>query len=306
VTGRVDDLDAIVMRPSAHRPVTTQAEFGEAVEAALRDPVVQRLVEQEGFVPYRPMPPYADTQLPDGRWDRIVTVGLRSESADLAHRIIGVRVEDGSVIHELGGVPVPTRITANQLHVIRLAHLRLDETRFACAGCAARHALGLDRGATEGMSGTNGSGVELRHVDRLGKRVLNRAHVPILNVECGAEGVRTGCGPTYRLPTLPQMLEPSTAAGKDWQWRRRSGGLMAAVPAGLGKAKGYNWRFQGPYKNTGGVGWVFGRAKDGGKIERLFGIDFHANSAGPKLHFHAGSSNRLRDLHRPWEGGWKS
>lgn len=199
VTGRVDDLGAVVVRPSAYRPVTTQAEFNEAVEAALRDPDVRRMVEQDGLVPYRPMPPYADVQLPDGRWDRIVTVGLRSDRADLAHRIIGVRVEDGSVIHELGGVPVPTSDNCEPAAP--------DQ---ACASSAGRDQVRVRvvRGGVtlwdlivvrpKASSGTNGSGVELRYVDRLGKRVLHRAHVPILNVEYGVEGVRSGCGPTYR------------------------------------------------------------------------------------------------------------
>lgn len=42
-------------------------------------------------------------------------------------------------------------------------------------------------------SGTNGSGIELRFVDYKGKRVLYRAHVPILNVKYDADA----CGP-YR------------------------------------------------------------------------------------------------------------
>jgi hypothetical protein len=47
-------------------------------------------------------------------------------------------------------------------------------------------------------SGTNGSGIDLKYVDYRGKRVLFHAHVPILNVEYGAEGQSIGCGPTYR------------------------------------------------------------------------------------------------------------
>ena len=40
-------------------------------------------------------------------------------------------------------------------------------------------------------SGTNGSGVELRYVDYRGKRLLYRAHVPILNVK-GSLGLGGG------------------------------------------------------------------------------------------------------------------
>jgi hypothetical protein len=47
-------------------------------------------------------------------------------------------------------------------------------------------------------SGTNGSGIELRHVNYRGKQVLYRAHVPILNVEYATAGAQSGCGPTYR------------------------------------------------------------------------------------------------------------
>ena len=42
-------------------------------------------------------------------------------------------------------------------------------------------------------SGTNGSGIELRYLDYRGKRVLYRAHVPILNVKYDGNA----CGP-YR------------------------------------------------------------------------------------------------------------
>ena len=68
-------------------------------------------------------------------------------------------------------------------------------------------------------SGTNGSGIELRYVDYLGKRLLYRAHVPILNVQydhnaCGPyrdwqneEGMLQATGtdvvPGFRLCTAP-------------------------------------------------------------------------------------------------------
>nr|MDQ6928384.1 hypothetical protein [Actinomycetota bacterium] len=48
-------------------------------------------------------------------------------------------------------------------------------------------------------SGTNGSGIELRNVDHRGQRVLYRAHVPIVTVEYGAEGVEAGCAPMERV-----------------------------------------------------------------------------------------------------------
>ena len=67
-------------------------------------------------------------------------------------------------------------------------------------------------------SGTNGSGIELRYVDYRGKRLLYRAHVPILNVQydraCGPyrdwqnqegmlQAVGTDVAPGFRLCTAP-------------------------------------------------------------------------------------------------------
>ena len=199
VTGRVDELDAITVRPSAYRPITTQAEFDEAVESALRDPEVRRLVEEEGLTPYRPMPPYADTQFPDGQWERVITVGLRAARSDLAHRIIGVRAGDGSVIHQLDGVAHPTSDNCEPAPPDQTCPVSTGRDQVRVRVVRAGTTLwDLIVVRPKASSGTNGSGVELRYVDRLGKRVLYRAHVPILNVEYGVDGVHTGCGPTYR------------------------------------------------------------------------------------------------------------
>jgi hypothetical protein len=59
-------------------------------------------------------------------------------------------------------------------------------------------------------SGTNGSGVELRYVDYQGKRLLYRAHVPILNVQYQ----NNACGPYL-----------------DWQWQE---GMIEANGADVG------------------------------------------------------------------------
>jgi hypothetical protein len=52
-------------------------------------------------------------------------------------------------------------------------------------------------------SGTNGSGVELRYVDYRGKRVLYRAHVPILNVKYDGDA----CGPYRDWQNQEGMIE---------------------------------------------------------------------------------------------------
>ncbi len=199
VLGNVADLGSISVRPSSYRPLTTVAEFTEAVEIALRDSRVAELVESEGLLAYRAMPPFVDTQNPDGTFERVITVGLRGEHSNFAHRIVGVRLSDGAVLHDLDGVPRPTS----------------DNCEPTPPGAGCESPAGHDqvrvrvvRGGTvlwdlvvvrpKASSGTNGSGVELRFVDYRGQRVLYRAHVPILNVEYGSAGARAGCGPTYR------------------------------------------------------------------------------------------------------------
>ena len=57
-------------------------------------------------------------------------------------------------------------------------------------------------------SGTNGSGIELRYVDYKGKRVLYRAHVPILNVKYTGDA----CGPYRDWQYQEGMIQ---AAGSD-------------------------------------------------------------------------------------------
>lgn len=197
--GRVGALDEVTVRPTAVRPVPTEDEFHQAVELALRDERFAELTQGEGVQVYRPMPPHADTTSADGTVERVVTVGLRGEIGDLRHRIVGVRMSDGAVLHQLDGVPRPSASDCEPTpprscdaptggpDQVRVRVLRGGTTLWDFV---------LVRPRTS--SGTNGSGVELRFVDYRGKRVLYRAHVPILNVQYSSGGVGAGCGPTYR------------------------------------------------------------------------------------------------------------
>ncbi|MDQ4488670.1 hypothetical protein RBS60_00495 [Sinomonas sp. ASV486] len=199
VSGRVDELESVSVRPSDFLLLASEDEYGQAVELALRDPRIAELVDAHGLTPYRPMPPVLDSPEPDGTRQRVIAVGLRGESGDLAHRIIGVRLADGSVIHEPAGVAHPTsdNCEATPAEGGCEPSAGRDQVRVrVLRGSAVLWDLVVVR--PEASSGTNGSGIELRYVDYKGRRVLHRAHVPILNVEYGGAGVRAGCGPTYR------------------------------------------------------------------------------------------------------------
>ena len=149
------------------------------------------------------MPPLVGGERPDGSVERSLGVGLlpRGDSGR-AHEIVGVdmvaeqvvrfeaRAPAGAVAADQvcglpQGPPQPTvvRGTPGQFQVT-VAREGVELWRFLAVRPAA-------------SSGTNGSGIELRAVDYRGTRVLDRAHVPILNVRYDGDA----CGPF-----------------RDWQW----------------------------------------------------------------------------------------
>lgn len=168
-----------------------------------------------GDTPYRPMPPLGALRGPDGTADRVVAIGLRS--SDGKHRIVGVRGLDGEVETELEGAPRPSAAEwgldmgeeappgkgAHQARVRVWA--QDDQPRESAAGEGGQSKGGdaepplweLVVVRPSASSGINGSGVELREVNYAGKRVLARAHVPILSLALTVTG--TGGDPlAYR------------------------------------------------------------------------------------------------------------
>jgi hypothetical protein len=200
VTGRVGSVEDATVTSTARRAVPTREEFERAAAAALGDAGLRTTVDGAEVHPYRPMPPHADHQLPDGTVERIVTVGLHSHDGPVRHRIVGVRESDGTVLPELAGVPAPSERDCEPTEP--------DDGCDWSEGGPAQIRLRVIKGSTtlwdlvvvrpRDSSGINGSGVELKSVDFRGRRVLGRAHVPILNVLYGEEGQGLGCGPTYR------------------------------------------------------------------------------------------------------------
>jgi len=183
----------------AESPLPSDGEFEAAVDVLMHDRELRRAIEAGELQTYRPMPPVLDEELPDGRRERIVNVGLRSLGERPTHRFVGVRPFDRAIIRDHPLFP----------------HFDLEEcepppTSTDCpdTGTAGQVWVTVTQGGQTvwrflvvrpaASSGTNGSGVELRFVDYRGRRVLYRAHVPILNVEYFAEGIAIGCGPTYR------------------------------------------------------------------------------------------------------------
>ena len=202
VEGGGDAPDAVVTEHGG-QPLPTAEEFAAAVDVLGGQAELGTAVADGRLRPYRPMPPLVGGELPDGAAERVLGVGLLpAEDSGLRHEIVGVdmvreqvvRFEDGAPAGAMAddrvcGLPQGTfqptvvRGTPGQYQVT-VTRDGVELWRFVAVRPAA-------------SSGTNGSGIELRTVDYRGTRVLDRAHVPILNVRYDGDA----CGP-YR----------------DWQW----------------------------------------------------------------------------------------
>ena len=164
------------------------------------------------------MPPLAGEELPDGTVERTVTVGLRPAQGGEGHEIVGVRLGRREVVRYEDKAPPRSRAAPRVCGVPDAG-----QTTTSSAAGAARITVTRD-GETlwsliavrpAASSGAQGSGVELRGVSYRGRRVLRRAHVPILNVRYDGDA----CGP-YR----------------DWQneegrFKAQGAGARSRVPA---------------------------------------------------------------------------
>ena len=183
-------------------------------------------LREGGLRTYAPMPPLVQVETPTGRIERTIAVGLLPAEGRRrqGHEIVGVNLVRQTVEHFSDGAPPGSQadsrsicgapVGANQPTASHIAgQVRITVRQ----GAKTLWRLLAVRPAAS--SGTNGSGVELRYVDYRGKRLLYRAHVPILNVKydgnaCGPyrdwqyqegqiQAVGTDVAPGFRLCTAP-------------------------------------------------------------------------------------------------------
>ena len=200
VTGDLRRPQAMQVEESASQPLPSPEEFDEAAQIAMAHPEIAALVSEYDLRPYRPMPPLMLDELPDGRVERTITVGLIPRKGMRGHEIVAVNMIRQSVRRfapsDRGRAPL-----TSAAHNPICGQTNAGQTTTSNAGGSAW--VTVKQGGTtvwkfllvrpSGSSGTNGSGVELRFVDYKGKRLLYRAHVPILNVKYD----NNACGP-YR------------------------------------------------------------------------------------------------------------
>ena len=194
-TGRLDDRESVEVSQAGYQPLPTSEEFDEAVEIVLEDENLGPAIRDQRLVPYAPMPPLIDAELPNGRVERTIAVGLMPQSDGARHEIVGANMVHRTVSR------FPERAPKTARAVAAACGSPLARQPTSARGTPGQFRVTIDAGGTRlwnflvvrpaASSGTNGSGVELRRVDYRGKRVLFRAHAPILNVRYD----NNACGP---------------------------------------------------------------------------------------------------------------
>lgn len=180
VRGSLSRPGDLSVRLEDDAPVPSDDEFEEAVRILRAHPLLGSPLRAGTLSPYRPMPP-----LVTGR-PRTIAVGLLPRRGSRGHEIVGVDLLTGAVLRFPGGAPPRSRATD---HICGSPGAGQATTPQGEAGAMT---LTVSRGGEElwrlvvvrpsASSGTNGSGIELRYVEHRGRRLLDRAHAPIVNV----------------------------------------------------------------------------------------------------------------------------
>ena len=182
-----------VVSSTARQPLATPDERDAALRVLEQDPELGERLRSGAVTPFAPMPPLVLDELPDGRVQRTVTVGLRP-AGDEPDEIVGVQLGTGRVRRFDGGSPATARAAARRCGLPNAGQRTVTNASGAARVTVSRDGEVLWRFVAvrpAASAGTNGSGIELRGVAYRGRRVLRRAHVPILNVRYDGDA----CGP---------------------------------------------------------------------------------------------------------------
>lgn len=203
VEAPIDGPPHVSVSSTVQQPLPSSEEFAAAVGAVRADDHFGSALREGRLVAYRPMPPLVVEELEDGRVERTIAVGLQPADGDGEdHEIVGVSAATGELRR------FESRAPASSIAQAQMCGLRNARQRTVERGEPGAARITVTRGGEvlwsliavrpAASSGTNGSAIELRAVAYKGKRVLRRAHVPILNVRYD----RDACGPF-----------------RDWQWQ---------------------------------------------------------------------------------------
>jgi hypothetical protein len=197
VEGRLNKRSSLKIIESNNQPLPSNEEFDEAVEILMKDSELGSAMREKALQVYRPMPPLINEELPDGNVERTIAIGLLPADNGLKHEIVGVNLISQRVIRFKEGAP-PTSMASGVTCGLPSASQPITNK-----GTLGQIRVTVTQGSNvlwtfiavrpAASSGTNGSGIELQFVNYRGKRVLYRAHAPILNIKYD----HPPCGP-YR------------------------------------------------------------------------------------------------------------
>ncbi|MFL6032480.1 MAG: hypothetical protein ACJ73Y_06895, partial [Rubrobacteraceae bacterium] len=177
-TGSLDDVaGSLEISVSGRQPIPTREEFDEAVEILLEDEDLGPAIREERLVPYRPMPPLVEAELPDGRVQRTLAVGLLPRERGARHEIVGANMIDRTVSRFEERAPALALAAAetcgppdeDQPVTPRGLAGQFQVNTTAADGSPLWSFLVVRPSASQG---TNASGIELRNVMYRGKLVL--------------------------------------------------------------------------------------------------------------------------------------
>ncbi|GAA5086425.1 hypothetical protein HNP84_003533 [Thermocatellispora tengchongensis] len=216
--GTLDRPEQALVLPTAYRPNPGQEELAAAAEILRADP---RFPAGDDVIVYRPMPPLADVENPDGTTTRRPTLGVYTPSDESRkHRIVAVDVAGGTVDWSPAGVAAHHPGDCESHLPVGIDPLRdrggPDQVRLRVVDGDTElwNAIVVRPRASSPQNPGDGSGVELRDVRYRGRIVFRQAHVPILNVQYEEDGV------TYR--DWQNEETRFSATGDDpvgWGWR---------------------------------------------------------------------------------------
>jgi hypothetical protein len=192
------DCEKTKVKKLKYPPLPTHDEFQEAVKILQRDKQFGPHLKAKHLLPYRPMPPLLEDEKGKPLAERILNIGLLSNSPELAHSIVSVNLSRNEIVPREGP---PPRIVATAAVCPENLPPNADCTPISRQITTPLTIQWPDTSPVwqfevftpRGSSGTtnNGSGIELRQLYYKGKRILAQAHVPILNVKY----IDNLCGP---------------------------------------------------------------------------------------------------------------
>ena len=172
----LDGAGEPVSASSARQPLPTADERELAVDVIRDDPELGQAVREGRLTPYRPMPPLID-QLPDGRVERTIAIGLRPAAGDDGHEIVGVRLGRRELVRFERGAP-PASLAASRTCGLP------DAGQATASGVPGAAKVTVSQDGVElwrfvairpaASSGVNGSAIQLASVVYRGKRCAPR------------------------------------------------------------------------------------------------------------------------------------